>query len=144
MQIIVNQVINLDTPVLMIIASMNGICISWQPVDYAGEYQVYRAREPNGSYNLVATTGNTLYFDNNPQEKAFYYVKAVSYPDRESWLGVLRCGNAVYHASVSIASVKRESLTETIHLMSNEVDQTCHNCFVSSSLLWVDNQEYNR
>ena len=76
----VNQVISLDTPELMIIASMNGICISWQPVDYAGEYQVYRASEPNGSYDLVATTGNTMYFEISPQERALYYVKAVTYP----------------------------------------------------------------
>lgn len=76
----VNQVISLDTPELMISASMNDICISWQPVDYAGEYQVYRASEPNGSYDLVATTGNTMYFETSPQERAFYYVKAVSYP----------------------------------------------------------------
>ena len=79
-QIIVNQVINLDTPVLMIIASPNGIFISWQPIEYAEEYQVYRASEPNGSYDLVATTGNTMYFEISPQERAFYYVKAVSYP----------------------------------------------------------------
>ncbi|MEF3695053.1 MAG: choice-of-anchor D domain-containing protein [Candidatus Cloacimonadota bacterium] len=72
----VNQVIDLDPPVLMISANMNGIFISWQPVDYAMEYQVYRASEPGGSYSLVATTGNTMYFESDPLQQAFYYVKA--------------------------------------------------------------------
>ncbi|GAB1468771.1 hypothetical protein MASR2M64_15230 [Candidatus Cloacimonadota bacterium] len=79
-QITVNQVIDLDTPVLMISANLNGLFISWQPIDYASEYQVYRASEPNGSYSLVATTGNTMYFESDPPERAFYYVKAVHMP----------------------------------------------------------------
>jgi hypothetical protein len=76
----VNQVIDLDTPVLMISANINGIFISWQPVDYAMEYQVYRASEPGGSYSLVATTGSTMYFESDPLQRAFYYVKAACYP----------------------------------------------------------------
>jgi len=75
----VNQVISLDTPELMISINTNGIIISWQPIDYAVEYQVYRASAPNGSYHLVATTGNMMYFESSPLERAFYYVKAVSY-----------------------------------------------------------------
>lgn len=76
----VNQVISLDPPELIIGASPNGFFIIWQPIEYAAEYRVYRASAPDGSYNLVATTGNTMYFESSPLERAFYYVKAVSYP----------------------------------------------------------------
>ncbi len=77
----VNQVIShLDTPVLQISSDLNGISISWQPVDYATEYQVYRSGEPNGVYSLLGSTSSTQYLDNNPPQRAFYYVKAVYNP----------------------------------------------------------------
>jgi fibronectin type 3 domain-containing protein len=80
-QVTVNQVIShLDTPELLISANINGIHLTWQPVNYATEYQIYRASSPEGSYSLLDTTSSTQYNDNNPPDLAFYYVKAVYMP----------------------------------------------------------------
>lgn len=77
-QLTVNQVIShLDTPELQIISNTNGIVITWQPIENATEYWIYRANEPDGSYSLISTSTTPQYWDNDPPEKAFYYVKAV-------------------------------------------------------------------
>jgi M6 family metalloprotease-like protein len=70
--------LELAQPVIgQITPSVTGTSLQWGSVPYAGEYQVYRAAEPDGAFTLIAATSSTQYTDPETLPRAFYYVKAV-------------------------------------------------------------------
>ncbi len=55
--------------------------LSWQPVEGAVKYKVYRAAAEDGKYKLMCTTRDTMYVNNVEIEAGttyYYKVKAVS------------------------------------------------------------------
>ena len=62
------------------VASTGNNKLSWEEVDGAKEYKVYRSTEKNGEYSLMKTTTNLSYTNSNntaPGETYYYYVVAV-------------------------------------------------------------------
>ncbi len=56
------------------------IRVSWQAVDQADEYSVYRAPEEDGPYTMIVEVGATSYVDEDvePEETYWYKVRACS------------------------------------------------------------------
>lgn len=78
----VSSTLNLSAPVVTAsnVASSGKIKLTWDPVDGAVEYKVYRSSSKNGTYKLVRTTGDTTYTESSGEEGQRYYykVKAIS------------------------------------------------------------------
>lgn len=68
---------NLETPIVVIAANGGNPMLSWQSVQYADEYWIYRCDTPGGTFTQIGTTTGLTYQDASAPEKAFYYVKAV-------------------------------------------------------------------
>jgi hypothetical protein len=74
----VDEITSLDAPVITSITKVDGgFKVTWNAVDNAESYQVYRATDPYGTYTLIGTTANLLFSDLTELPMAFYYVKAV-------------------------------------------------------------------
>lgn len=59
--------------------AVHNICtLSWPAVSGADSYQIFSSATPNGTWNLLETTTNTVYEFSPTDAKAFYQVKAVS------------------------------------------------------------------
>jgi hypothetical protein len=72
------EITSLDAPVITSITKVDGgFKVTWNAVDNAESYQVYRATDPYGTYTLIGTTANLLFSDLTELPMAFYYVKAV-------------------------------------------------------------------
>lgn len=76
--------ISLDAPELVISRDANGIMLSWQSVDGADAYQIYRSQAPYEDFGTepVATVDapNTSWIDPQIDSKAFYKVIAIQIP----------------------------------------------------------------
>jgi len=67
-----------EAPVITSITKVDGgFKVTWNAVDSADSYQVFRATDPYGTYTLIGTTTNLLFSDLTELPMAFYYVKAV-------------------------------------------------------------------
>ena len=72
------EITSLDAPVITSIIKVDGgFKVTWNAVDNAESYQVFRATDPYGTYTLIGTTANLLFSDLTELPMAFYYVKAV-------------------------------------------------------------------
>ena len=72
------EITSLDAPVITSITKVDGgFKVTWNAVDNADSYQVFRATDPYGTYTLIGTTTNLLFSDLTELPMAFYYVKAV-------------------------------------------------------------------
>jgi fibronectin type 3 domain-containing protein len=60
-------------------ASYNSVTVSWNPVDGASGYQLYRATSENGTYSLVKTTTATSYANTSLKTGTRYYYKVRAY-----------------------------------------------------------------
>lgn len=73
-----------EAPVLDPITEVDpdtGVALSWQPVQFATEYQVWRSLEgPLSGFVLIATCSDPSFIDSFTHEKAFYMIKAVNNP----------------------------------------------------------------
>jgi len=73
-----------ETPVLDPITEVSpdtGVGLSWQPVLYATEYQIWRSlTSPVSGFELIGTTTDPSFIDAMTHEKAFYMIKAVNNP----------------------------------------------------------------
>ena len=69
--------------------------VSWDKVEGAAKYQVYRATSKNGTYKLVSTTTNRYYKDSKASKNKTYYYKVVA-------VCKTTAGNSVYSGVVSI------------------------------------------
>ena len=71
-----NQSIGIEAPLVAISAS--GV-ISWQAVQSAVNYRIYRCSTPDGEYLFVEETSNLSWHDTAlPADKSFYRVTAVT------------------------------------------------------------------
>ena len=68
------------------VASTGKIRISWDAVDGAAKYQIYRATSKDGSYSFLASTTNTSAVNTkiNAGETYYYYVRAVDNNGKKS------------------------------------------------------------
>lgn len=75
----VSEITELDTPVITAITKIaGGFQITWNAVDNADTYEVWRATDPYGTYEQVGFNINALLFDDQTELPiAFYYMKAV-------------------------------------------------------------------
>jgi len=73
-----------ETPVLDPITEVSpdtGVGLSWQPVQYATEYQIWRSlSSPVSGFELIATTTDPSFIDALTHDKAFYMIKAINNP----------------------------------------------------------------
>ncbi len=70
--------VELDAPVVTIERAETGISLSWEAVDYADSYYVFRSTsDPYSGFTQVATVTGLTYNDTDAHDRAFYYVKAV-------------------------------------------------------------------
>ena len=73
------EITELDTPVITGITKIDGgFSITWNAVDNADYYEVWRATDPYGTYEMVGSniTG-LMYSDLTELPMAFYYIKAI-------------------------------------------------------------------
>ncbi|MBQ5783015.1 MAG: hypothetical protein IIV99_06500, partial [Oscillospiraceae bacterium] len=68
------------------VASSGKICISWDAVDGAEKYYIYRAESKDGSYSFLASTTGTSAVNTeiNAGETYYYYVRAVDENGKKS------------------------------------------------------------
>jgi fibronectin type 3 domain-containing protein len=52
--------------------------LSWQPRSGARAYEVYRSSRPDGGFELIGTTTDTFFTDQDIHDRVFYYVKPIS------------------------------------------------------------------
>lgn len=71
---------DLPRPVVTIgnVAKSGKVKLSWDAVDGAVGYQVYRATSKNGAYKLMKTTTNTSYTNTSAEAGKAYYYKVVA------------------------------------------------------------------
>ena len=79
---VVKRTCDLPRPVVEVsnVASTGKIKISWEKIDGAAKYQLYRATSKNGTYSLLITTTGTSITntkETNPGETYYYKVRAV-------------------------------------------------------------------
>lgn len=76
---VVNHLCDLSRPEVSIkLNSKNKPRLSWDEVNGAAEYQIYRATSKSGTYELKKTTGNTYYTDTSAKSGKTYYYKVVA------------------------------------------------------------------
>ena len=71
--------------------------VSWDKIEGATKYQVYRATSKNGTYKLVSTATNRNYKDSKATKNKTYYYKVVAVCKTSA-------GNSAYSGVVSIKS----------------------------------------
>lgn len=71
--------------------------LSWEAVEGAVAYNVYRATSAGGSYTLMKTTANLTYKNTNFSPGTTYYYKVMALAERES-------ANSAYSAVVSVTT----------------------------------------
>ena len=73
------EITELDTPVITGITKIDGgFSITWNAVDNADYYEVWRATDPYGTYEMVGSNISSLmYSDMTELPMAFYYIKAI-------------------------------------------------------------------
>ena len=73
------EITELDTPVITGITKIDGgFSITWNAVENADYYEVWRATDPYGTYEMVGSNINALmYSDLTELPMAFYYIKAI-------------------------------------------------------------------
>ena len=83
---IVSRMCDLAQPQIKLtnIASSGKIKVSWDAVDGAAEYKVYRATSENGTYSLVKTTTSTSYTNTSAAAGKTYYYKVRAIADNTS------------------------------------------------------------
>lgn len=73
-----------ETPVLDPIPQVTpdtGVVLSWQPVQYATQYEIWRSlTSPVSGFELIATVESPSFIDAFTHDKAFYMIKAVNNP----------------------------------------------------------------
>ena len=71
-----------DLPRPVVTASNNAktgkVKLTWEAVEGAVEYKIYRATEPDGKYSHMYTTSNTTYTNTNATAGVTYYYKVVA------------------------------------------------------------------
>ena len=67
----------LDNPQISVDKLPDSIRISWEAVEDATKYLIYRALDPYGDFSLIAETSALYWVDQDLHLRAFYYVKAV-------------------------------------------------------------------
>ena len=62
------------------VAASGKVKLTWNDVEDATKYQVYRANSKNGTYKRITTTGKTSYVDTSAKvgSKYFYKIRAIS------------------------------------------------------------------
>ena len=88
---------NLPQPDVSIALSSKKPKVSWDKVEGAVSYKVYRASSKNGTYSLVKTTTSLSYKDSNATSGKTYYYKVVAVCSNTA-------GNSNYSGIVSIKS----------------------------------------
>lgn len=78
------------------VASSGKIKLSWNKIDSAKEYKVYRATSQNGAYKLVKTTTSNSYINTTAKEGTTYYYKVMAIHKNSS-------ANSAYSTVVSRA-----------------------------------------
>lgn len=73
------EIIALDTPVITAITKVTGgFRINWNAVENADYYEVWRATDPYGTYEMVGSNISELFYrDLTELPIAFYYIKAI-------------------------------------------------------------------
>jgi multisubunit Na+/H+ antiporter MnhC subunit len=78
------QIVIPEPPVLDPITEVSpdtGVGLTWQPVQYATEYQIFRSLEgPDTGFVLIGTSSTPNFTDDMLSDKAFYMIKAVNNP----------------------------------------------------------------
>ena len=77
-----------------VLSSSGSIKISWEKIDGAKEYKVYRATSEDGDYTLMKTTSKTSYTNSSAKAGITYYYKVKAIHSKSS-------ANSVYSAVVS-------------------------------------------
>lgn len=79
-----DEVVIPDPPVLDPITTIDetsGCGLTWQPVEFATEYQIFRSLEgPYSGFVLIGTSTNPNFTDAQAHDHAFYMIKAVNNP----------------------------------------------------------------
>ena len=77
-----------DLPRPVVTASNNAktgkVKLTWDAVEGAVEYKIYRATEKDGTYKLMYTTGNTTYNNTSAKAGEKYYYKVVAVAEKSS------------------------------------------------------------
>ncbi|MCB5224335.1 MAG: S8 family serine peptidase [Candidatus Cloacimonadaceae bacterium] len=68
----------LEAPEVFVEKSLGGVTISWNEVNGASGYNIYRALDPYGEYEYIGSTTSLTFEDTEVLDKAFYHVKAFS------------------------------------------------------------------
>ena len=69
------------------VASSGKVKISWEPVEGATKYQIYRATSKNGTYSRISTTGNTSATNTKTDAGKTYYYKVRAICDVDAAAG---------------------------------------------------------
>ncbi len=67
----------LQIPQIYVEKTADGVTVTWEAVENATLYQIYRALEPYAEYELLGSTSSLSFEDTEMLDKAFYRVKAV-------------------------------------------------------------------
>lgn len=70
-------VYELQIPQVFVEKTAGGITVTWEAVENATLYHVYRAFEPYAEYEFMASTSSLFFEDTQTLDKAFYRVKAI-------------------------------------------------------------------
>ena len=72
------EITELDTPVITGITKIDGgFSITWNAVDNADYYEVWRSTDPYGTYEMVGSNITGLMYSDLTELPAFYYIKAI-------------------------------------------------------------------
>lgn len=78
------ELVTPDPPVvdpITVVDPDTGVGITWQPVQYATEYQIWRSlTSPVSGFELIGTTSDPSFIDAMTHDKAFYMIKAINNP----------------------------------------------------------------
>lgn len=109
----------LDRPVIdTITAKTSGIKISWDSVDDADSYYVYRSTSKDGKYKRIADTEDCVYQDSSAKQGKKYYYKVRAISDGEytnSYLSKWRSAKIKKTTAKSLASSGGTS-SETVYI----------------------------
>ena len=77
---IAGRTCNLETPVVTAsnVAKTGKVRLTWDAVEGAVEYKIYRATAKDGKYSLMYTTENTTYINTKAEAGVTYYYKVVA------------------------------------------------------------------
>ena len=83
---IVGRTCDLPQPVVTAsnVTKTGKVKLTWEPVEGAVEYKVYRAASKNGTYSLTKTLTNTTYTNTNAVAGTKYYYKVVAVAEKSA------------------------------------------------------------